>query len=261
MSRPVRSRSQWRRRPEWGRSSRVPALLVPHPSRRKLPWLLPLVAVLAAAAWWFAPAPASQVTPPSQGRVLDAVPVDLPQPPPQVSQPQEFTTPQATPVATTQAVAMAAPVAGLVDPGAGGGAGNAPGLDLGLEGGPDGMAVAAGGGGKGKGIGTGTGDGVGTQRMVYQQGQVDQDAGVSSLQDPRYPRRAKEEGVQASVELRILVDERGRVEKLEIFGAPPGYGFEAAIQAASQNWRFKPAQLGGVPVPQWVRLPYTFHLE
>lgn len=123
------------------------------------------------------------------------------------------------------------------------------------------MAVAAGGGGKGKGIGTGTGDGVGTQRMVYQLGQVDQDAGVDRMLDPPYPRRAKEEGVQASLELRILVDERGRVEKLEVLGAPPGYGFEASIQSASRDWRFKPAQLGGVPVPQWVRIPYTFHLE
>lgn len=192
---------------------------------------------------------------------MESLPVDIPPPPPQVPQPQEISTPTVTPSVATQAVAIAAPVAGLVDPGAGGGAGNAPGLDLGLEGGPDGMAVAAGGGGKGKGIGTGTGDGVGTQRMVYQLGQVDQDAGVDRMLDPPYPRRAKEEGVQASLELRILVDERGRVEKLEVLGAPPGYGFEASIQSASRDWRFKPAQLGGVPVPQWVRIPYTFHLE
>ncbi|MBK8802980.1 MAG: energy transducer TonB [Fibrobacteres bacterium] len=234
---------------------------MPHASRRKLPWWIPLVAVVVGAVWWFAPATESVVAPPAQGKPMESLPVEIPPAPPRVEQVPEIQAPTVAPTPTTQVAAMAAPVAGLVDPGAGGGAGNAPGLDLGLEGGPDGMAVAAGGGGKGNGIGTGTGDGVGTQRMIYQLGQVDQDAGVDRLVDPPYPRRAKEDGVQATLELRILVDERGRVEKLEVQGAPPGYGFETAIQSASRDWRFKPAQLGGVPVPQWVRIPYTFHLE
>jgi len=102
---------------------------------------------------------------------------------------------------------------------------------------------------------------VGSQRMVYQMGQVDQDAATDRIQDPAYPRRAKEDGVEATLELRILVDERGRVEKVEVMGAPPGYGFEAALESASRQWRFRPAQLGGVPVPEWVRMPYSFHLN
>jgi protein TonB len=150
----------------------------------------------------------------------------------------------------------------LVDAGAQGGSGNGlPGLDLGLEGAGAGLAVAAGGGGTGHGAGTGTGNGVGSQRMVYEIGQVDKDAATDRITDPPYPRRAKEDGVEAALELRILVDERGRVEKIEVLGAPPGYGFEAALESASREWRFEPAQLGGVPVPEWVRMPYSFHLN
>ncbi len=163
---------------------------------------------------------------------------------------------------TATPVPVQTPSVGLVGQGEMGGKGNGiPGLDLGLEGNGEGLAVASGTGGKGNGAGTGIGNGVGSQRFVYQLGQVDQDAQPDKIVDPPYPRRAKEDGVEAAVELRLLIDERGRIEQIEVLGAPPGYGFDVALKTASQQWRFKPAHLGGVPVPEWVRMPYSFHLE
>lgn len=192
-------------------------------------------------------------------QVVEAV---VPVPPQEEASEPELIPPERA-IPSMVPVAPQPPSVGLVEQGEAGGAGNGiPGLDLGLEGsGGDGMAVAAGGGGRGGGAGTGVGSGVGSQRFVYQLGQVDEDAQPEKIVDPPYPRRAKEDGVEAAVELRLLVDERGRVEKLEVLGAPPGYGFEAALKNSSQQWRFKPAHLGGVPVPQWVRMPYSFHLE
>ena len=228
------------------------------------PAWLAVVVLLVFAGWWFARLPSgatSDIPRPKTASDIQSVEISPMPPQPPVSQEiQEAVTTNAVP--TTVAPVPQSPSVGLVDAGAQGGSGNGlPGLDLGLEGEGAGMAVAAGGGGSGHGAGTGTGNGVGSQRMVYELGQVDQDAATDRIMDPPYPRRAKEDGVEATLELRILVDERGRVETIEVMGAPPGYGFEAALTSASRDWRFRPAQLGGVPVPEWVRMPYSFHLN
>lgn len=204
-------------------------------------------------------APPVPTAPKPQSTVVD---VELPPPPPEQALDAIPVEPQVVPPPQARVASVpSTPSVGLVSTGPAGGAGNGvPGLDLGLEGGPgSGMAVAAGGGGSGGGVGTGAGSGIGTARFVYQAGQVDQDAKPSgALAEPAYPRRADEDGVEALVEVRVLVDERGRVEQIEVLGAPAGYGFEAAVRKAAARWRFEPARLGGVPVPQWVRIPWHF---
>lgn len=197
--------------------------------------------------------------PKSQSVVVD---VEMPAPPPEQVPEAIPVEPRIVPPPQARVASVpSAPSIGLVSTGPTGGSGNGvPGLDLGLEGKQGaGMAVAAGGGGSGGGVGTGTGSGIGTARFVYQAGQVDQDAKPSgTLAEPAYPRRADEDGIEALVEVRVLVDERGRVEQIEVLGAPPGYGFEAAVRKAASRWRFESARLGGVPVPQWVRIPWHF---
>lgn len=255
-----------RRTPAW---DLVPALPSPVPLSRERraahPAWLAAAGLLVLAGWWLSRSPTGAATAdiPRPKAVSDIQSVEISPTPPPARTSEEIQEAVPTNSATaTLAPVPSSPSVGLVDAGAQGGAGNGlPGLDLGLEGEGAGMAVAAGGGGKGHGVGTGTGNGVGSQRMVYQLGQVDQDAATDRIVDPPYPRRAKEDGVEAALELRILVDERGRVETIEVMGAPPGYGFETALESASRQWRFHPAQLGGVPVPQWVRMPYSFHLN
>jgi TonB family protein len=257
--------ARFRRAPAW---ELVPALPSPAPVARQKrtahPAWLAAAGLLVLAGWWFSRAPSGGLADiPRPKPVSDIQSVEISPTPPQQPASEEIQEAiQTNSVPTAQTPVPSSPSVGLVDAGAQGGSGNGlPGLDLGLEGEGAGMAVAAGGGGMGHGVGTGTGNGVGSQRMVYQMGQVDQDAATDRIQDPPYPRRAKEDGVEANLELRILVDERGRVEKVEVMGAPPGYGFEAALESASRQWRFRPAQLGGVPVPEWVRMPYSFHLN
>jgi protein TonB len=254
-----------RRIPRWDLAPVFPE--IPVPAREKTgrhPGWLAAAGLVALAAWWMVRLPAGSPSDMARPKtVSDVQSVEIsPTPPPPAA--QDVREPVRTnTVPTAQTPVPSSPSVGLVDAGAQGGSGNGlPGLDLGLEGTPgSGLAVAAGGGGSGHGAGTGTGNGVGSQRMVYEVGQVDKDAATDRITDPPYPRRAKEDGVEASLELRILVDERGRVEKIEVLGAPPGYGFEAALESASRDWRFEPAQLGGVPVPEWVRMPYSFHLN
>lgn len=224
-----------------------------------------IAGALGFFAWLVLKAPAqgeADIRPPANTTSADVV-VEVPPPPPDPQEIQEQVPTDRQILASPVPVPVQPPSVGLVGAGEMGGKGDGtPGLDLGVEGeAGDGLAVAAGGGGKGEGAGSGVGNGVGSQRFVYQVGQVDQDARPDKVVDPPYPRRAKEDGVEASVELRLLIDERGRIEQIEVLGAPPGYGFDAALKKASLQWRFQPAHLGGVPVPQWVRMPYSFHLE
>jgi TonB family protein len=254
-----------RRIPRWDLAPVFPEIPVPSRERSAAhPGWLAAAGLVVLAAWWIFrlhAGPAADVARPRT--VSDIQSVEISPAPPRLPATREIREPVPTnPVTSAQAPIPSSPSVGLVDAGAQGGSGNGlPGLDLGLEGAGAGLAVAAGGGGTGHGAGTGTGNGVGSQRMVYEIGQVDKDAATDRITDPPYPRRAKEDGVEAALELRILVDERGRVEKIEVLGAPPGYGFEAALESASREWRFEPAQLGGVPVPEWVRMPYSFHLN
>lgn len=260
-----------RRSPDWSAlaTSPIPESPVEAPraarrlrGRHKV-WLALLAGTLVGLPLWFAfrDADAHGTMPratPAPSAVMD---VELPPAPPEP--PQDVPTDPVPPLPREAVVASvpSTPSVGLVSTGPTGGSGNGvPGLDLGLEGNArGGMLVASGGGGSGGGVGTGTGSGVGTSRFFYQPGQVDQDARPSgTLAEPAYPRRADEDGIEAMVEVRLLIDERGRVEQIEVLGAPPGYGFEAALKKTSTRWRFEPARLGGVTVPQWVRLPWHF---
>jgi len=197
--------------------------------------------------------------------------VEVAPPPPGPAQ-EQVATPQDVPTnvpVPTQEQAVSQPSVGILSATMAGGSGNGmpgPALDLGLAGGR-GMGVATGGGGHGGGIGTGVGSGSGSgsggtsARFVYNPGETDTDPRVLASSDPVYPRRAREDGVEPRVELRILVDERGRVEQVEVMGAPAGYGFEAALRSSVLQWRFQPATKGGVPVRTWVSQGYQFRLN
>jgi TonB family protein len=255
-----------RRVPAWESVPAFPEPNTPPSARSSVHWVAPAAfALLCLGAWWFARVPTravEDISRPKPAADIQQVEVQAAPPAPEVLPDEVQETPRTSTPVPVEAPLPSAPSVGLVDAGAAGGSGNGlPGLDLGLEGGGPGLVVAAGGGGKGAGAGTGVGNGVGSQRMVYQLGQVDQDASADRTDPPPYPRRAKEDLIEAHLELRILVDERGKVEKIEVLGAPPGYGFETAVESASRSWRFQPAQLGGVPVPQWVRMPLDFHLN
>src|SRR5581483_10835597 len=66
---------------------------------------------------------------------------------------------------------------------------------------------------------------------------------------PRYPQMARDRRIEATVELRVTVDEKGRVTRAEIVGPSRGYGFDEAARAAALESHWQPATQGGVPVP------------
>ena len=77
---------------------------------------------------------------------------------------------------------------------------------------------------------------------------------------PKYPDAAKKDHLQGKVYLSVLVDAKGRVEKVEVLKTDAQIFNEAAI-ASAKEWMFKPALKNGEPVPTWVTVPFQFKLE
>jgi protein TonB len=77
---------------------------------------------------------------------------------------------------------------------------------------------------------------------------------------PEYPPSARASGVEADVELEIVVDSHGRVvdSKLLRHG---GYGFDESALKAIRTYRFAPAQYEGAPVRVRMHWTVAFRLE
>jgi TonB family protein len=90
------------------------------------------------------------------------------------------------------------------------------------------------------------------------------DAGALSLVksvQPTYPAKAEASKIQGWVELDFTVVESGEVKDVAVHGtSTPGVFDGAAISALSQ-WRYKPMQRDGRPVPQRARIRIRFTLS
>jgi protein TonB len=91
--------------------------------------------------------------------------------------------------------------------------------------------------------------------------QVDQKPRIVSRIQPRYPHRARQQGISGEVTLKFLVDENGEVKKVSVISSRPGGVFEDSAVSAVKKWRFEPGRHDGEPVPTWVRLPVSFTLS
>lgn len=77
---------------------------------------------------------------------------------------------------------------------------------------------------------------------------------------PRFPTEALRDGVRGRVVLRALITERGTVEVLRVLRSVPGLDGEA-IRVVEAEWRFRPAQRNGRPVPSLSDLVVRFTLR
>ncbi len=80
---------------------------------------------------------------------------------------------------------------------------------------------------------------------------------------PLYPIHIQKQKIQGQVwlEVELLVDGSvGQIEVKQSLQSGPGGLDESAVNAVKQ-WRFKPAESDGKPVPCWVTFPVTFSLD
>lgn len=74
---------------------------------------------------------------------------------------------------------------------------------------------------------------------------------------PVYPESARAAGLEATVTLRLSIDEHGKVTEAEVV-EPLGSGFDEAARDAALRLRFAPATKGGAPIPSRLRFAIRF---
>ena len=73
-----------------------------------------------------------------------------------------------------------------------------------------------------------------------------QQANLTSQVTPVYPAQAKQDHVQGSVQLQVVIDKRGHVEDISVLAGPEPL-IQSAVDAVKQ-WTYKPTLLNGEPV-------------
>lgn len=116
------------------------------------------------------------------------------------------------------------------------------------------LSLARGAAGDGVAVGTGS-----MENVVYEAGEVDEQAQVLKEVQPQFPERAKKLGISGYVKIYIVVDVNGDVAQAAVMNLdPPGYGFETEALKAVRQWKFSPAYLGGFPVAQKATKEFRF---
>lgn len=77
---------------------------------------------------------------------------------------------------------------------------------------------------------------------------------------PVYPEQARRLGQEGKVLLRLTIDDRGNLLKVEVLDGA-GFGFEEAAVEAVRRSSFRPASIQGKPVVSIARLPIRFALR
>ena len=77
---------------------------------------------------------------------------------------------------------------------------------------------------------------------------------------PVYPEQARRLGQEGRVLLRLTIDERGNLLKVEVLDGA-GFGFDEAAVEAVRRSAFRPASIQGKPVVSIARLPIRFALR
>ena len=84
-----------------------------------------------------------------------------------------------------------------------------------------------------------------------------QEVKVLKRVDPEYPAVMKMVGVEGEVNIKASLNEKGRIEKLDVVNATNQDFIPAAIAAINQ-WEFAPAMLDGKPIKSEVVIPFQF---
>jgi len=125
---------------------------------------------------------------------------------------------------------------------------------LGLEEG-SGEAEANGEGNSGPGKGVGKGGGGSVSGTTFFQ------ASYAYNPRPEYPDRARREGWEGTVLLRVLVDPEGKSKWVEISRSSGYAALDGAAVEAVKRWRFHPARQAKGRVESWVMIPIVFRLS
>lgn len=97
--------------------------------------------------------------------------------------------------------------------------------------------------------------------FVFESYELDQAPRAVVKMPPVYPFRARSQGIEGVVQVKILVKEDGTVGEVLIMDARPPDTFEEAVLVAVPRWRFEPGVIGGKKVTSWVVTALHFKLN
>jgi TonB family protein len=75
---------------------------------------------------------------------------------------------------------------------------------------------------------------------------------------PKYPRHAADRKLSGWVELRFLVNAKGKTESIQVTDSQPPGSFEEAATKAISKWRFKPIIVDGMPAEKYSAVRLRF---
>lgn len=83
---------------------------------------------------------------------------------------------------------------------------------------------------------------------------------VTRRVDPLYPPASRRADEQGAVRLRVLVDERGRPQEVQVAQSSGYPRLDEAAVTAVKRWVFAPAMQDAAPIPTWTQVNVVFQL-
>lgn len=80
-------------------------------------------------------------------------------------------------------------------------------------------------------------------------------AAIVKFVEPRYPRAARDLGIEGVVVLQVVVAADGSLESVDVAKSSGSALLDRAAIAAVESWKFRPATVRGEPVRSTLRLP------
>ena len=97
------------------------------------------------------------------------------------------------------------------------------------------------------------------ENEIFEYFSVEEKPFINNTIIPEYPEMAKRAGVEGSVFLKVLVNQKGFVDSVEVIEGPSVF-HKSSIEAAKAT-TFTPAKHNDRPVSCWVIMPFRFVLE
>jgi periplasmic protein TonB len=87
------------------------------------------------------------------------------------------------------------------------------------------------------------------------------DMKVNRRVDPVYPSGSRRDGEQGTGQFRVLVDENGKPQDVQVLKSTGFPRLDTAALEAIRKWAFSPAQQNGQKVKSWTRVQVAFQLQ
>jgi protein TonB len=99
-----------------------------------------------------------------------------------------------------------------------------------------------------------------SEEFVFEAFELDQPPRVTVRIPPVYPYKAREQGIEGAVQVKLLINPDGSVGQVMILDARPRGYFEEAVLKSVPQWKFTPGTVEGQSVTAWVVTTIRFQL-